>query len=131
MAPPASAASPPLQAGHGGTPASTVTTKAERPSSRGARLQAAARRKSIAWCRARPSPGPQLQEGAMARQDHRGPPQPVPLLTSRQWGRRESPSRPHISLAAARWLQACRSASGPARRRQGPGTAPTPQAASR
>ncbi|KAJ1203029.1 hypothetical protein NDU88_006824 [Pleurodeles waltl] len=103
-----------------GTPAPAVTSKVGRPCICGARLQAAVRRKATAWSCARPSLGPQPHGGVATRQDRRGPPQPAPPLTSCQRGRRENPSRPHSSFAAARRLQACRAASGTARHRQGP-----------
>ncbi|KAJ1108178.1 hypothetical protein NDU88_005560 [Pleurodeles waltl] len=120
MAPPASAAAPPFQAGHGGTPLGLPSHHQGGEAQQPRRVPPGSRAPQINHVvPSQAQSGSTASRGPAARQDLRGPPQPAPLLTSRRWGRRESLSQPHSSLAAARRLQARRSTSGPAERRQG------------
>ncbi|KAJ1145619.1 hypothetical protein NDU88_011905 [Pleurodeles waltl] len=100
-------------------PGPAAISRAGRPSSRSARLQAATRRKEAVWSRARLSPGSQPHGGHGPIRLTRAPPASAAphLLPTGPQG--EPLPGPHSSFVAAQQLRACRSSSGLARHRQG------------
>ncbi|KAJ1191970.1 hypothetical protein NDU88_001283 [Pleurodeles waltl] len=108
-------------------PASAVTTRAGEPSSRGARLLAAACRKSPAWRRTRPQLCHSFTEGRGPDKTAEGTPTSAaprssPLLDGATREPITAPQQPRSSPAAPSVLPRLQPSRPPA----GPGTSPTP-----